>query len=72
MIPAVCNNYLQGGILLSGGSGDKIKNFPVAFPFVIVFGRSAYQAGTFRTGVGIQVIIITYIIRILAVIFTYF
>ena len=43
MIPAVCNNYLQGGILLSGGFGDKIKNFPVAFPFVIIFGRSAYQ-----------------------------
>ena len=51
---------------------DKVKNFPVIFPFVIVFGRSTYQAGTFRTGVGIQVIIITYIVRILAAIFTLF
>ena len=51
---------------------DKIKNFPVIFPFVIVFGRGAYQAGTFRTGVCIQVIIITYIIRILTVIFAHF
>ena len=41
--------------------GDKIKNFPVAFPFVIIFGRSAYQAGTFRTGVGIQAVSYTHL-----------
>ena len=51
---------------------NKIKNLPVIFPFIIVLGRSTYQAGTFCTGVGIQVIIITYIVRILAVIFMLF
>ena len=71
MIPAVCNNYLQGGILLSGGSGINQK-FSGSFPIRHCLWQECISAGTFRTGVGIQVIIITYIIRILAVIFTYF